>query len=272
MSPDHLCEKGLAYREEIEIPFNIIYSFSIILIFLYKIQPNGHFYLFRLTTRIFLWIYHLLSRLHYMLLYWYFILRFNHHPGEKKTALDSTKSRDHNTDQQLLPVTNAPDTDAFLTVRSQITFFQQNHFDEICSVVTYIANATHILPTFPNLPVTVTPLQISEAPILYQDQQLQEFITGKECCRNFINQDLTFLQPLTVYETTELDDSISTASDSTDVSVITVQENNQPQEKDNSSPPSSLTALYYDSTSTNNSPAPVQPVEPIIGLTTEEQH
>ena len=75
---------------------------------------------------------------------------------------------------QLLPVTNAPDTDAFLTVRSQITFFQQNHFDEICSVVTYIANATHILPTFPNLPVTITPLPISEAPILYQDQQLQE--------------------------------------------------------------------------------------------------
>ena len=121
-----------------------------------------------------------------------------------------------------MPVTNAPDIDVFLTVRPQITFFQQNHFDEFCSVVTYIANADHIVPTFPNLPVTISTLQISEAPILYWDQQLQEFLIGKECYCNFINQDLTSLQPLTVYETRELDSSISTASDSTDVTVITV--------------------------------------------------
>ena len=89
--------------------------------------------------------------------------------------------------------------------------------------MTYVANATHIIPTFPNLPVST--LQISEAPILYRDKQLQEFLTGEECCHNFITQDLTFLQPSTVYETIELDDSISLASDSTEVSVITVQEN-----------------------------------------------
>ena len=164
-----------------------------------------------------------------MLLYWYFILCFNHHIGQKKTAPDSTESRDCNTDQQLLPVTTAPNTDAFLTVRPQITFFQQNHFDEICSIVTYVANATHIVPTFPNLPVTVSTLQISEAPILYQDQQLQKFFISEEHCHNFINQDLTFLQPMTAYETTELDDNTSSASDSTEVSVITVQDNNQLQ-------------------------------------------
>ena len=203
----------LAYREEIEITFNIIFSSSIILIFLYGIHLNGHFYLFRLITRIFLWIYHLLSRLHHILLYWYFILPFNHHAGQKKTAPDSNESRDHNADQQLLPVTTAPDIDAFLTVRPRIIFFQQNHFDEICSIVTYVANATQIVPTFPNLPVTVSTLQISEVPILYQDQQLKEFLISEECCCNFINQDLTFLQPLTVYETKGLDDSISTASD-----------------------------------------------------------
>ena len=91
---------------------------------------------------------------------------------------------------------------------------------------------------------------------------------------------MTSQQPLTVYETTELDDSISSASDSTDVSVITVQENNQPQAEDSDSPHSSLTGLSYDSTRTDNTqapvqpvePAPIQPVEPIIGLTTEEQH
>ena len=90
---------------------------------------------------------------------------------------------------------------------------------------------------------------------------------------------MTFLQPSTVYETTELDDSISMASDSTDASAITFQENNQPQGEDSNSSPSSLTALSYDSISTDNipapvqpvEPAPIQPVEPVIGLTTEEQ-
>ena len=90
---------------------------------------------------------------------------------------------------------------------------------------------------------------------------------------------MIFLQPSTVYETTELDDSISMASDSTDISVITVQENNQPQKEDSNSLHSTLTELSYDSTRTDNRPAPVQPVEPapiqsvepIIGLTTEEK-
>ena len=214
-----------------------------------------------------------------MLFYWYSNLCFNHYTGQKKTALDFTESRDHSADQEVLPVTTVSDIDAFLTVRPQITFFQQNYFDEIYSIEAYVANATHIVPTFPNLPVTVSTLHISEAPILYWDQQLQEFLIGEECCHNFINQDLTFLQPSTVYETTELDDSISKASESTDIFVITVQENLQPQEEDSNSPSSSLTALSYDPTSTDNSPAPVQPispapiqpVEPVIGLTREEQ-
>ena len=75
-----------------------------------------------------------------------------------------------------------------------------------------------------------------------------------------------------------MDDSISSASDSTQVSVITVQENNQPQEEDSNSPHSSLTDLIYDSTRIPDrpapiqpvEPAPIQPVEPVIGLTTEE--
>ena len=279
MLSDHLCEEGLAYREDIEIPFNIIFSFSIILIFLYGIHLNGNFYFFGLTTRIFLWTYDLLSRIHHVLFYWYFILCFNHYAGQQKTTLDSTKSRDHNVDQQNLPVTTAPAIDAFVTVRPQITFFQQNYFDEICSTVTYVANDIHPVPTLLSLPVTVSTLHISEAPILYRDQWLQEFLVGEECCHNFINQDLTFLQPSTVYEMAELDNCISMASDSTDASVITVQENNQSQEVDSNSSPPSVTALLDDSISTDNSPTPVQPVEPapiqlvepVIGLTTEEQ-
>ena len=86
-----------------------------------------------------------------MLFYWYCIFCFNHYAVQKKTALDSTENRDCNTDQHILPVTTAPDTDAFLTVRLQITFFQQNHFDEICSIVTYVVNSTHVVPTLPSL-------------------------------------------------------------------------------------------------------------------------
>ena len=279
MSPDYLCEEGLAYREDIEIPFHIIFTFSPILIFLYGIHLNGHFYFFGLTTRIFLWTYNLLFRIYCVLFYWYFILCYNHCTGQKKATPDSTKSRDRNTNQQNLPVTAAPAIDAFVTVRPQIIFFQQNYFDEICSSVTYVAIAIQPVPSLLNLPVTVSTLYISEAPILYRDQWLQEFLVGEEYCHNFINQDLTFPQPSTVYEMTVSDDSLSTASDSTDASVITVQENNPSQEVDSNSSPTSLTVLSDDPVSLDNSPTPVQPVEPapiqpvkpVIGLTTDEQ-
>ena len=145
--------------------------------------------------------------------------------------------------------------------------------------MTYIANAIYPVPTLPSLPVTVNTLQKSEVPILYQDQCLQEFLVSEECCHNFINQDLTFLQPSTVYEKTVSDDSLSTALDSTDASVITVQENNPSQEVDSTSSPTSLTALSDDPISTDNSltpvqpvePALIQPVEPVMGLTTQGQ-
>ena len=137
--------------------------------------------------------------------------------------------------------------------------------------MTYIANDTHIIPIFPNLPVTISTLQISEAPILHQDKQLEEFLIGEECCHNFINQDLTFLQPSTVYETTTLEDSIFLVSDSTEVSLNTVQEINQPQEEDSNSPHSSLAKLVNDSTRIAHRLAPIQLVEPVIGLTQEEQ-
>ena len=74
--------------------------------------------------------------------------------------------------------------------------------------MTFTANTTHIIPTFTNLPVTVNTLHISEAPRLYRDKQLEEFFTGEIHCHNFINQDLTFLQPATIYETTIQEDSI----------------------------------------------------------------
>ena len=62
-------------------------------------------------------MYNLLSGIYCVLFYWYFILHFNHCMGHKETTPDSTKSRDHNADQQNLPVTATPTIDAFVTVR-----------------------------------------------------------------------------------------------------------------------------------------------------------
>ena len=88
----------------------------------------------------------------------------------KKTTPDSTESRDHNADQQNLLETPTPAIDAFVTVRPQIIFFQQNYFDEMCSTVTYVANAIHPVRSLPNLSVTVSTPYILEAPILYWDR------------------------------------------------------------------------------------------------------
>ena len=81
-------------------------------------------------------MYNFLSGIYCMLFYWYFILCFNHYVGQKKKTPDSTKSRDHDAYQQNLPATVMPTIDAFMTVKPQIIFFQQNYFDEICSTLT----------------------------------------------------------------------------------------------------------------------------------------
>ena len=108
---------------------------------------------------------------------------------------------------------------------------------------------------------------------------MQELLDGEECCCNFINQDLTFLQPSSVYHTTDAEDKQSIASDSTDESILTVIENDQSQEID-SIPVSTLaTVLPEDFVCTDYNhtpiqsvqPSPIQPVEPIIRLSEEEQ-
>ena len=58
------------------------------------------------------------------------------------------------------------------------------------------------------------------------------------------------------------DDSLSTASDSTDASVITVKENNPSQEVDSNSSLTLLTALSDDPVNIDYSLTPIQPVEP----------
>ena len=167
-------------------------------------------------------------------------------------------------------MTTAPAINDFVAVRPQI-IFQLNYIDEISSTETHVANVIHPTPSLLNLPLTVNTLHISEAPILYQNQQLQEFLVGQEHCCKFINQDLNFLQSSMVYEMTVSDDSLSIVSDSTNASVITVQENAPSQQVNSNSSPTSSIALSDDPISTDNTSTPVQLVEPVIGLTTEQQ-
>ena len=65
-----------------------------------------------------------------------------------------------------------------------------------------------------------------------------------------------------VYEMTVSDDSLSTASDSTDASVITAKENNPSQEVDSNSSLTSVIALSDDPVNTDYGLTPIQPVEP----------
>ena len=94
--------------------------------------------------------------------------------------------------------------------------------------MTFTANATHIIPTFPNFPVTVSTPQISDTPRLHRDKQLEEFLMGEEHCHNFINQDLTFLQPSTKPKATTKEDSIPPDSNLTEVPLHISLEINQP--------------------------------------------
>ena len=122
--------------------------------------------------------------------------------GHQLQILDSTQGRDHKEDIINLPVTAALIIDTYLTVRPQIVLFQQNYLDELDCISTYIADIVYAAQNLHNPSVTVSTFHVYATPMVYQEQQLQEFLDGEECCHNFINQDLSFLQPSTVYHTT----------------------------------------------------------------------
>ena len=176
-----------------------------------------------------------------------FFLHFNCYIRPKETPSDFTQSRDRQLNQWILPERPMPDTEVLFTVRPQTTFLWHNCINEIFNIVTFIANATQIIPTLTNLPVTVNTLHTSDSPRLHRDKQIEEFLIGEICSCNFINQDLTFLQPSTIYET-------------------------KTKEENGNLSQASLAELSYDRTRITNRPAPIQPVEPVVGLAPEEQH
>ena len=100
MSLYHLNEEGTAELQEIEIPFNIIFFFSILLTISFRIHFNGHFYIFGLLARILFWTYESWTLIQDALFYWYFLLHFNYDMRQKETPSDCTQSRDQQIDQQ----------------------------------------------------------------------------------------------------------------------------------------------------------------------------
>ena len=121
------------------------------------------------------------------------------------------------------------------------------------------------LPVYANIPCIYDP------PKVQQDKQLEEFLRGEICSQNFINQDLTFLQPSVIHALHPKEDNILQERNTIAVPAITTQENNSSQEQNANALQVSPAEVLYDRIRANNTAAPIQPVEPVVGLTPEEQ-
>ena len=106
---------------------------------------------------------------------------------------------------------------------------------------------------------------------MQHNKQLEEFLIGDIHCQKFINQDLTFLQLSVICASQQKVDSIVPGNNTTAVPLITPQENNSPHEQDTNSSQVSTAKVLCDRNRVNNIAAPIQPVEPVVGLTLEEQ-
>ena len=70
--------------------------------------------------------------------------------------------------------------------------------------------------------------------------------------------------------TTETEDSFLPEPNPTEVPLNASQKTNQPQEEDSNPSQASPAELSYDRTRITNRPAPIQSVEPVVGLTLKE--
>ena len=130
-----------------------------------------------------------------------------------------------------------PVTEVLRHIGPQINFLWNSHIDEIPSIVTFTGNITHIVQDFITLPVNTSILYIFDPPKVQQDEHFQEFLRGKIHCQNFINQDLTLLQPSVLHVTQPKEDSILPEAITTEVPSIAPQESDSNQEGNaNSSP------------------------------------
>ena len=112
--------------------------------------------------------------------------------------------------------------------------------------MTFTGNITHIAQNFINLPTNASILYFFDPPKVQQDKWLEEFLRGKSCCQNFINQDLPFLQPSVIHVTQPKEDSILPEKNTIVILPTATQENNLPQEQNKNSLPVSPAEALYD--------------------------
>ena len=104
-----------------------------------------------------------------------------------------------------------------------------------------------------------------------QDKKLEEFLRGEICCQNFINQDLTFLKPSVIHASQPKEGRTLPERNTIAVPPIETLENNPPQEQGINFQQALPAEALHDRSQSSNTAAPIQPVEPIVGLTPEEQ-
>ena len=97
--------------------------------------------------------------------------------------------------------------------------------------MTFTSNIAHIVQDFINLPVNTSIPYVFDPPKVQQGKCFHEFQRGRIYCQNFINQDLTFLQPSVLHVIQPKEDSILPEAITTEVPSITPQESNFNQEQ-----------------------------------------
>ena len=112
---------------------------------------------------------------------------------------------------------------------------------------------------------------IYEPPKIQQDKQLEEFLRGEICCQNFINQDLTFLQPSVIYAPHPKENKTSSQGNTIERPSIETIENSPLHEQNKDSLVTLPAEALYDRSRSINTVALIQLIKPVIGLTPEEQ-
>ena len=129
-----------------------------------------------------------------------------------------------------------PTLEIIRAIRPQIHFLRNSHIDEIPNIFTFAGNITYISQNIINSPVCANIPHIYDPPKVQHDNQLEEFLRGEIHCQNFINQDLTFLQPSVIHASQQKEDSIVPEKNTIEVPAIVSEDNNLSQEQDENSP------------------------------------
>ena len=141
-----------------------------------------------------------------------------------------------------MPESLLPVIETIRTIRQQIYFQQNSHIDEIHIITSFIGDITHIPQIIINLPVHINILHLFKSPKIKQDKELEEFLRGERS-----EENTTETLPI------ETPENIPIQKQYIDLQQLSVVD------------------VIYDRNCSTNPVAPIQPVEPVIGLTPEEQ-